>query len=108
MLLAVVVTIASIRDRDGAIRLLVAMRAKFCSITLVWADGGYSGRLVVWAKSVLALTVQIVKRNDTVGFTVLPRRWVLERTFRLDHQTPPLCPRLRDHPTTMRPWSTSP
>jgi hypothetical protein len=48
----------------------------------VWADGGYAGRLVVWANSVLALTVSIVKRShDTRGFVVLPRRWVVERSF---------------------------
>jgi transposase len=82
LLLAVIVTVASIQDRDGAIRLLAAMRAKFCSITLVWADGGYSGRFVVWAESVLALTVPIIERSDdTAGFTVLPSRWVVERTF---------------------------
>lgn len=82
LLLAVIVTAASIQDRDGAIRLLSALRAAFSTITLVWADGGYSGRLVTWAKSVLSLTVTIVKRDDdTTGFTVLPRRWVVERTF---------------------------
>lgn len=82
LLLAVVVTAASIQDRDGAHRLLTAVRARFATITLVWADGGYAGRLVEWAKSVLALTVQIVKRCDTAaGFEVLPRRWVVERTF---------------------------
>ncbi|HUL99674.1 MAG TPA: transposase [Mycobacterium sp.] len=42
----------------------------------------YAGRLADWARSVLTLTVQIVKRNDdTSGFTLLPRRWVVERTF---------------------------
>lgn len=82
LLLAVVVTVASIQDRDGAIRLLAAMRAKFATVTLVWADGGYAGRLVEWAKNVLALTVQIVKRTDDLkGFQVLPRRWVVERTY---------------------------
>ncbi len=82
LLLAVVVTIASIQDRDGAIRLLVAMRAKFSTVTLVWADGGYTGRLVQWSKTVLALTIHIIKRTDnTAGFKVLPRRWVVERTF---------------------------
>lgn len=82
LLLAVVVTAASIQDRDAAHRLLAAVRARFATVSLVWADGGYSGRLVEWAKSVLALTVQIIKRSDTVtGFEVLPRRWVVERTF---------------------------
>ena len=82
LLLAVVVTAASMQDRDGAFRLLAAVHARFSTISLVWADGGYAGRLVDWAKSVLSLTVQIVKRNDdTKGFTLLPRRWVVERTF---------------------------
>jgi transposase len=48
----------------------------------VWADGGYAGRLVVWAKDVLRLAVTIIKRSDNVaGFVVLPRRWVVERSF---------------------------
>jgi Transposase DDE domain len=54
LLLAVVVTIAGIQDRDGACRLLAALRARFSTIALVWADGGYAGRLVGWARAVLA------------------------------------------------------
>lgn len=82
LLLVVVVTAASMQDRDAAFRVLGAVRERFSTISLVWADGGYAGRLVDWAKSVLALTVQVVKRSDdTTGFTVLPRRWVVERTF---------------------------
>jgi transposase len=82
LLLCVIVTAASVQDRDGAHTLLARLRERFSTITLVWADGGYGGRLVVWSKSVLALTVQIVKRSDDVrGFVVLPRRWVVERTF---------------------------
>jgi transposase len=82
LLLAVVVTAASIQDRDAAHRLLTALRARFATVSLVFADGGYAGRLVVWARSVLALTIQIVKRTDTAtGFEVLPRRWVVERSF---------------------------
>ena len=80
--MAVVVTMAGIQDRDGAVRLLAAMRAQCSTISLVWADGGYAGRLIDWAKHVLSLTVQVVKRTDDVkGFKVLPRRWVVERTF---------------------------
>ncbi|MGO4618254.1 IS5 family transposase [Nocardia sp. 2YAB30] len=82
LLLAVVVTAACIQDRDAAHRLLAAVATRFAAVSLVFADGGYTGRLVTWAKSVLALTIQIVKRNDTAtGFEVLPRRWVVERTF---------------------------
>jgi transposase len=82
LLLAVAVTIAGIQDRDGAHRLLVALRAKFSTIALIWADGGYAGRLVDWAKSVLGFAVTIVKRTDDLaGFQVIPRRWVVERTL---------------------------
>lgn len=81
-LLAVVVTAASVQDRDGACPLLALLRERFSTIVLVWADGGYAGRLVVWARAALRLSVSIVKRNDdTKGFVVLPRRWVVERTF---------------------------
>ncbi|MGH3780726.1 MAG: IS5 family transposase, partial [Pseudonocardiaceae bacterium] len=82
LLLVVMVTAASVQDRDGACRLLARLRERFSTITLVWADGGYAGRLVTWAAQVLALTITIVKRSDdTTGFVVMPRRWVVERTF---------------------------
>jgi hypothetical protein len=56
LLLAVVVTAASIQDRDAAHRLLAALRGRFSTIRLVWADGGDPGRLLIWAKDVLTLT----------------------------------------------------
>jgi transposase len=84
LVLAVLVTAASVQDRDGAFRLLALLRERFSTITLIWADGGYAGRLVSWAHTALALTLTIVKRSDdTTGFVVLPRRWVVERTFGL-------------------------
>jgi transposase len=82
LLLMVTVTAASVQDRDSAHRLLALLRERFSTISLVWADGGYAGRLVTWAKAVLHLTITIVKRTDDIkGFVVLPRRWVVERTF---------------------------
>ena len=82
LLLAIVVTMAGNQDRDAGLRLLVALRARFSTITLIWADAGYAGRLVTWAGSVLHLVVEIVKRSDDLtGFHVLPRRWVVERTL---------------------------
>ncbi|MBA3575404.1 MAG: IS5 family transposase [Pseudonocardiales bacterium] len=82
LLLAVVVTIASIQDRDAACRLLARLREGFSAISMIWADGGYCGRLLTWAKTVLHLTVEVVKRTDDItGFKVLPRRWVVERTL---------------------------
>lgn len=82
LLLCVIVTAASVQDRDGALRLLAQVREKFSTVALVWADGGYAGRLVTWARQVLALAVTVIRRSDDVsGFVVLPRRWVVERTF---------------------------
>jgi transposase len=82
LLLAVVVTAANIQDRDGGHRLLAALRARFSTVSHVWADGGYAGRLLTWSDKILSVTVAVVKRTDkTAGFLVLPRRWVVERTF---------------------------
>jgi putative transposase len=51
-------------------------------LRLIWADGGYSGQVAELVKLTWGWTVEIVKRAaDSVGFTVLPRRWVVERTF---------------------------
>ncbi|WP_081437594.1 IS5 family transposase [Rhodococcus jostii] len=82
LLLGVVVTAASTQDRDAAHRLLAALRGSFSTIRLIWADGGYPGRLLSWAKSGLALRVEIIKRRPgSTGFHVRPRVWVVERTF---------------------------
>jgi putative transposase len=82
LLLMAVVHPANIQDRDGAKLLLE--RAKNCwpRLQLIWADGGYAGKLVGWVKSVCGWVLEIVKRTDDVtGFKLLPRRWVVERTF---------------------------
>jgi transposase len=82
LLLTVVVTVASLQDRDGAFRILARLGENFSTIGHVWADAGYTGRFVTWAKKTLAITVEILKRSDDLtGFHVLPRRWVVERTF---------------------------
>jgi len=80
--LAVVVHSAAIQDRDGAKWLFVRAAAAFPSISLVWADGGYAGQLIAWLKRWCGWTLEIVKKLEgQVGFQVLPRRWVVERTF---------------------------
>jgi transposase len=82
LLLVVLVTGANVQDRDAARLLLWALRATFPTIRLLWADGGYSGQLVAWAATILGLTVEIVRKlTGQIGFQVLPRRWVAERTF---------------------------
>jgi len=84
LLLTVLVTAASTQDRDAAKPLLWNLRRAFPSVKLAWADGGYAGKLVTWAKSKLKpkLTLEIVRRPDDLhAFKVLPRRWVVERTL---------------------------
>ncbi|MHA5053277.1 transposase [Streptomyces sp. SD15] len=82
LLLVVTVTAANIGDRDAAAGLLRRLRRLHRDLTLVRADGGYTGSLVGWCRDKLALTLEIVKRTDDMeGFVVLPRRWVAERTF---------------------------
>src|ERR1700727_3543039 len=82
LLLAVLVTAASVQDRDAARPLLWNLRRAFPSIKLAWADGGYAGKLVTWARARLRLALEIVKRpDDRHTFQVLPRRWVVERTL---------------------------
>ena len=86
LLLTMLVTAASVQDRDAAKPLLWNLRRAFPSIKLTWADGGYAGQLVTWAKTRLRMTLQIVKRPDDLHtFQVLPRRWVVERTLVVDH-----------------------
>jgi putative transposase len=82
LLLIVVVHAADIQDRIGAKRVLGKVKGRFPRLQLIWADGGYSGKLVDWVKTVCHWVLEIVKRNDDVkGFHVLPRRWVVERTL---------------------------
>jgi transposase len=82
LLLTVLVTTAAVQDRNAARPLLWNLCRAFPSVKLTWADGGYAGKLVTWAKTALGLTVQIVKRPDDLHtFKVLPRRWIVERTL---------------------------
>jgi transposase len=82
LLLVVMVTAASVQDRDAARPLLWRLRASYRGIRLCWADAGYAGKLVAWAANLLHLVVEIVrKRPGQSTFEVLPRRWLVERTF---------------------------
>jgi putative transposase len=74
---------AGIQDRDGAALLLDKIRQRFNWLELVWADVGYNARQVTEAVATQpSLHIEIVKRSDDMkGFVVLPRRWVVKRTF---------------------------
>jgi transposase len=72
---------ASIQDRDGGKTVLKGSRARYPFVTRAYADGGYAGRLVRWAKDKAHIGVEVVNRSPAKGFEVLRRRWVVERTF---------------------------
>jgi transposase len=89
LLLGVVVTPASVQDRDGAKVLLCMFCHQLLSLLIIFADGGYAGKLEAFVRTMGARFGQgasfglgIIKRlEDQKGFIVLPRRWVIERSF---------------------------
>ena len=86
LLLVAVVHSASVQDRAGAKFVLTGAKRRFPLLGLVWVDGGYvnavDAGLIGWAARTEGIEVVAVPRNaDVKGFQVLPRRWVVERTF---------------------------
>ena len=79
----ILVHAADIQDRDGAVDVLKAIRNRFPWLRHVFADGGYAGdKLRNALRGNGDWTLEIIKRSDKAhGFEVLPRRWVVERTF---------------------------
>jgi putative transposase len=84
LLLAVVVTAASVQDRDGALQLLDVLRGQFSRLRLIWADQAYAGELLAWVWALRPwrkIRLDMVKRPEGItGFLLLPKRWVVERT----------------------------
>ncbi len=85
LLLLVLVTTADVQDKPGGKQLLTNLRQRLSlpRLQLLWADGGYGGQpFADWVKVTFGWIWQVIKRNsDVKGFQVLPRRWVVERTF---------------------------
>ena len=82
LVLMVVVHTANIQDRDGARLLFAKAKGLFPRLQRIWADGGYAGKLIGWLQETCGWVLEIIKRSDAVkGFKLLPRRWVVERTF---------------------------
>jgi transposase len=81
LLLAVVITAAFVQGRDGARPLLWNLHRARNKTVLIWADAGYTVRkLAPWATA-MKITIEVVAKRDRHVFEVLPRRWVVERTF---------------------------
>ena len=83
LLIAGIVHEASVQDRDAAPALLRLIRGAYPWLRHVFADGGYAGKKLRKALEAIGRwTIEIVKRSDAAkGFTLLPRRWVVERTI---------------------------
>jgi putative transposase len=82
LLLIAKVFAADLQDRDGAKELFSEIKEQMPRLQLIWADGGYRGKLILWVAAQCLWILEIVKRNDTEKvFKVLPKRWIVERTF---------------------------
>ena len=85
LILAMRITSAAMQDRDAAKSLIPLMMSMYQRVQVIWADGGYLGALVQWVKQLRPfgkLWLEIVRRCDHLqGFKVLPKRWIIERTF---------------------------
>lgn len=81
LVLMVVIHSASVQDRDGAKIVIEKLKQCWQSIQVIFADGGYRGKLVQWAEQLHHLSLLIIKRDKLHTFKVLPKRWIVERTF---------------------------
>ena len=92
MPVSVLVTAASVPEREGAKRLLLQAKASLPRLKRLWVDGGHDGSAFAdWAASEGNWTVEVVGKPPGKGFTVLPRRWVVERTFAWLYKCRRLC-----------------
>jgi transposase len=81
LLIVVVVLAASVQDRDGANTALLHMYLA-APIRFVYADGGFGGKLLHWATSILRTSLHIVRKPEgQQGFAVIPRRWAVQQTL---------------------------
>jgi transposase len=79
---AILVTTANVTDRDGAIELFESNKEKLCTVTNAMFDGGYTGdNFAKRIKEILGADVEIAKRSELHTFEVIPKRWVVERSF---------------------------
>ena len=82
LVIAIAVHSAAIQDREGAKAVIEQLRYKFPRLKKILADGGYTGSLIEWMLKGFGWTLEIVHKVAGVsGFNVLPKRWIVERTF---------------------------
>ena len=79
---AIAVTTAEVNDRNGALLMLLLNDDGLSNVKSILVDGGYTGeRFENLVFQILGAKVEVAKRNDLHKFTVIPRRWVVERSF---------------------------
>ena len=78
----IVIHAANIQDSIGAREVMRSLKDKYLTgIVKIFADGGYMGELIEWVRIQFQWTLKIVKRTEEHTFKVLPKRWIVERTF---------------------------
>lgn len=95
---------AGIQDRDGGKFLVSKAKVNGASFNKAYADSGYAGKFVEWAKEVHDITVEIVKRSDQKKFVVLPKRWIVERTLSWINRYRRLAKDFERFGSTVRSW----
>ncbi len=81
LVLAVVIQSASVQDRDGAVSVVSKLCESWKKVVKLFADGSYRGQLIETIKTRFKIELEIIKRDELHTFKVLPRRWIVERTF---------------------------
>jgi putative transposase len=81
LVLAVVIQSASVQDRDGAVDVVNKLCESWKKVVKIFADGGYGGQLINTIKTKFKIELEIIKRNELHTFKILPKRWIVERTF---------------------------
>ena len=105
LLLKAKVLTADIQDRDGAKILFSEIKEQMPRLQLIWADGGYRGKLILWVAVQCLWILEIVKRPDQFkGFVVLPKRWIVERTFSWLNRNRRLSKDYERKPTSAEAW----
>ncbi len=87
LLVEVRVHAADVQDRDGAKQVLDPLKDKHWRLKKIWADENYRGELLAWVHNLRhgrghrRIQLEIVAKTQATGFVVLPKRWIVERTF---------------------------
>jgi putative transposase len=81
LILAVVIQSASVQDRDGAVSVIDKLMENWRRVIKIFADGGYAGKLIGKVKNMFKIELEIIKRDELHTFKMLPKRWIVERTF---------------------------